>query len=241
MQGSVILYREHLAENATLLAIDNPELFRGKEQCLRGPSTLRRSSCHAGRRSAPTDRTRRATSGRHGPTTCRSIGQVAQTSNAVLKPFFWPPLAISRRGHRRPRVAGGGCRRRDTEPRRIERTHDGTSIPPTAIQVRKGQTLLPAIRAASRRCPPRLLLPRNSAIALLYVQGGPMSEDSERARRDIEQLLYALRQDLLQERHPLPRASRENATLLGSTHDLGATSGFRSLAGDAQSLGVSRA
>ncbi len=34
VQGSVTLYREHLAENATLLAIDNPELFRGKEQCI---------------------------------------------------------------------------------------------------------------------------------------------------------------------------------------------------------------
>ena len=34
LQGSVTLYREHLAENATLLAIDNPELFRGKEQCI---------------------------------------------------------------------------------------------------------------------------------------------------------------------------------------------------------------
>ena len=34
VQGSVTLYRKHLAENATLLAIDNPELFRGKEQCI---------------------------------------------------------------------------------------------------------------------------------------------------------------------------------------------------------------
>lgn len=34
MQGKVTLYREHLADDATLLAIDNPELFRGKERCL---------------------------------------------------------------------------------------------------------------------------------------------------------------------------------------------------------------
>jgi hypothetical protein len=34
LRGSVTLYREHLADDATLLAIDNPELFRGKEQCI---------------------------------------------------------------------------------------------------------------------------------------------------------------------------------------------------------------
>ena len=34
VRGSVTLYREHLADNATLLAIDNPEVFRGKEQCI---------------------------------------------------------------------------------------------------------------------------------------------------------------------------------------------------------------
>lgn len=34
LQGRVTLFREHLANDATLLAIDNPELFRGKQQCL---------------------------------------------------------------------------------------------------------------------------------------------------------------------------------------------------------------
>jgi len=34
VQGSVTLYREHLAEDATFLALDNPQLFRGKDQCI---------------------------------------------------------------------------------------------------------------------------------------------------------------------------------------------------------------
>lgn len=34
MQGSVTLYREHLAEDATFSAIDDPELYRGKETCI---------------------------------------------------------------------------------------------------------------------------------------------------------------------------------------------------------------
>jgi len=34
IQGRVTLFREHLASDATLLAIDNPELVRGKQQCL---------------------------------------------------------------------------------------------------------------------------------------------------------------------------------------------------------------
>ena len=34
VQGSVTLYREHLAEDATVLAFDNPQLFRGKDQCI---------------------------------------------------------------------------------------------------------------------------------------------------------------------------------------------------------------
>lgn len=34
VRGKVTLFREHLAEHATLLAIDNPQLFRGKERCL---------------------------------------------------------------------------------------------------------------------------------------------------------------------------------------------------------------
>ncbi len=34
VQGSVTLYREHLAEDATVLAFDNPQLFRGKAPCI---------------------------------------------------------------------------------------------------------------------------------------------------------------------------------------------------------------
>lgn len=34
IHGRGTLFREHLAGDATLLAIDNPELFRGKQQCL---------------------------------------------------------------------------------------------------------------------------------------------------------------------------------------------------------------
>ena len=34
VQGRVTLYREHLAEDATFLALDNPQLFRGKDQCI---------------------------------------------------------------------------------------------------------------------------------------------------------------------------------------------------------------
>ena len=34
MRGSVTLYREHLADDATVLAIDNPELYSGKESCI---------------------------------------------------------------------------------------------------------------------------------------------------------------------------------------------------------------
>ncbi len=34
VQGRVTLFREHLAEDATVLAFDNPQLFRGKDQCI---------------------------------------------------------------------------------------------------------------------------------------------------------------------------------------------------------------
>lgn len=34
VQGRLTLFREHLAEDATVLAFDNPQLFRGKEQCI---------------------------------------------------------------------------------------------------------------------------------------------------------------------------------------------------------------
>ena len=34
VQGRVTLYREHLAEDATVLGLDNPQLFRGKDQCI---------------------------------------------------------------------------------------------------------------------------------------------------------------------------------------------------------------
>lgn len=34
VHGRVTLYREHLAADATVLAIDNPQVFRGKEECL---------------------------------------------------------------------------------------------------------------------------------------------------------------------------------------------------------------
>ena len=33
-EGSVTLYREHLAEDASILAIDNPRTFKGKSACL---------------------------------------------------------------------------------------------------------------------------------------------------------------------------------------------------------------
>ncbi len=34
VEGSVRLYREHLAADATFLALDNPHVFRGKDECI---------------------------------------------------------------------------------------------------------------------------------------------------------------------------------------------------------------